>query len=76
MFEISANDRIQLKDKKGAISALNGLGVTYSRLGEYEPAIKYYLKSLEFANELEEEKHIAALNNNNGIIYKNLNRCN
>ncbi|MCJ7496993.1 MAG: tetratricopeptide repeat protein, partial [candidate division Zixibacteria bacterium] len=48
--------------------ALNGLGVVNWELGEFKKALSYYNKSLEVFEELKDEKGIAIVNMNLGLL--------
>lgn len=66
-----------LQRKKGMASNLNNIGIVYSLLREWEPALECLLQSLAIKLELQEEPdYIAGTYNNIGNVYKGLGNYN
>ena len=59
-------------NKKYIATGWNIQGASFSAKGDYYTAIKYYEKSLEINEEINDKERIAAALGNLGIVYKNL----
>lgn len=58
-----------LRFEQGEANACNSLGVNEWILGNYDTALKFYLKSLDINEKLNRKKNIAGVLNNIAIIY-------
>ncbi|MCK5023315.1 MAG: tetratricopeptide repeat protein [Candidatus Aenigmarchaeota archaeon] len=59
----------QIGGKKGIASSLNGFGIVYDDLSDYDKALDYFLKSLKIMEEIGNKQDIATSLNNIGTIY-------
>lgn len=64
----------QVRNKRWQGKAWNVIGSTHNLQGDYPTALKSYQKGLVAMEEASDLKGIAALNNNLGLVYRNLGR--
>lgn len=71
------NQCVQLALKNGnydfVMSAYNGLGIVYKRIGDYPKSQEYYLKSLHLNHSLQMNRNISSIYNNLGVLYDLMN---
>lgn len=64
----------QVRNKRWQGKAWNVIGATQNLQGDYPGALKSYQKGLAAMEEAADLKGVAALNNNLGLVYRNLGR--
>lgn len=58
-----------MDDKVNIASSLNNAAVALTKMNDYDKAIKFNLKALEFRQELNDEAGLSSLYNNIGMLY-------
>lgn len=73
-FNASLKLSDSLSYKNGVCEAYHGLGVMYSKEGNYNKSIEYYFKGLKIAEETGNTKEVVVLLNNLGINYNSIHK--
>ena len=62
---------LELKDTRAYSNSLFNLGVTYDYLGDYVSALKYYFRSLDIFEQLNDKSGVAEILSNIAVLYSN-----
>ncbi len=70
--ERSLEIKEELKNWIGIAASLNGLGISYKKIGDYDKALQYYQRAIEIQNETGDKLNMASSLGNIGILYSEL----
>lgn len=70
-YQLAYQDAIKVQDSSGASVNLNGTGISYKKLGQYDSAIYFYLKAAALDSLSGDEQQLYSRYRNLGVAYKN-----